>query len=99
MSRQGVDIRELPVLLSRIAADPVFRLESVTTHLYASDELNGRASGSQLARLQEAFACILSYPGASVRHLEWISVGASAALLGNDVRRFFALVFRPVQLP
>ena len=64
-----------PVLLSRIAADPVFRLESVTTHLYASDEINGRVSESRAARLQEAFACIRSYPGESVRHLERISVG------------------------
>jgi alanine racemase len=99
MSRQGVDIRELPRVLSRIAADPVFRLESVTTHLYASDEINGRATESQLARLQEALTCIRSYPGESVRHLKWISVGASAALLGNDVQAILRAGFSPSPTP
>jgi alanine racemase len=99
MSRQGVDIWQLPVVLARIAADPVFRLESVTTHLYASDERDGRASDSQLARLQEAFACIRSFPAESVRHPEWISVGASAALLGNDLQAVLRAGFSPTPIP
>jgi alanine racemase len=62
----------------------------VTTHLYASDETSGLATASQLHRLEEAIASI----DAAQRAPEWLSVGASAALLGKDAQAIVALAQR-----
>ncbi len=92
MSRQGVSLNSLPTMLSRIAAHERLRLEAVTTHLYASDETAGDASGAQLEQLEEALGCIRS--DASVGWPKWVSVGASAALLGVDVAAIVDLAAR-----
>jgi alanine racemase len=98
MSRQGVDSEVLPEMLSRIAADPVFRLESVTTHLFASDERDGNATSRQLERLKEACATIHSYPAESASHPDWVSVGASAALLGADLEAILNADFSSIPM-
>ena len=85
MSRQGVDPERLSEMLGRIAANPVFRLEAVTTHLYASDERDGRTTALQLVVLKEAFEVIRSHPSGSVNSPGWVSLGASAAILGADM--------------
>lgn len=82
MSRQGVAPGELGLILSRFGAGSLLRLEAVMTHLYASDEASGAATGRQLQQLNEALkrieqATLPSWPG-------WLSVGASAALLGTE---------------
>ena len=87
MSRQGVSSSALPQILSRFGWHSPLRIEAVTTHLYASDETNGLATASQLARLDEALTRIRD--AAIVP--EWLSVGASAALLGNDAHPIVAL--------
>ena len=82
MSRQGALPGGLDPLLRKFGAGSPLRVEAVMTHLYASDESNGRSTAGQLARLEEALGRItpLCAP-------EWLSVGASAALLGRDAPR------------
>jgi alanine racemase len=89
MSRQGVAPDNLDPVLSRLGSQSTFRLDAVTTHLYASDESNGISTAAQLSRLEEALAHIArsAAPG-------WLSVGASAALLGNDAHLVAALARR-----
>ncbi len=99
MSRQGVDLEHLPAMLAGIAADPVFWLEAVATHLYASDERDGRATANQLAVLEKALELIRSYPAESARSPEWISVGASAAILGSDMDAILGLASTCASLP
>jgi alanine racemase len=88
MSRQGVAPSGLGRVLERFGPQSPLRIEAVMTHLYASDESDGLASAAQLKRLEEALVRIVqSGP-------EWLSVGASAALLGNDARGIDALARR-----
>jgi len=91
MSRQGVDPGYLSGMLARIAAEPAFWLEAVTTHLYASDESDGRTSANQLGVLKKAFELIRSHPSESVNYPDWISVGASAAIVGTDLKAILEL--------
>jgi len=90
MSRQGVAPGEVAQFLARFGPHSPLRIETVTTHLYASDETNGLVTASQLSRLDQALA--------RIRHLhpapEWLSAGASAALLGNDAHPIVALAHR-----
>ena len=70
-------------ILPRFRPHSPLRIEAVMTHLYASDESNGLATASQLDRLEQAVAL----PPRDFRNRrapEWLSVGASAALLGNE---------------
>ncbi len=90
MSRQGALVNHLTRLLERFGPGSPLRLEAVTTHLYASDETSGLATASQLSLLGEAIACI----DAARPRPEWLSVGASAALLGNDADAIAALAER-----
>ncbi len=92
MSRQGVAPERAAELLPRFGAGSPLRLEAVMTHLYASDETNGISTASQLSRLDEALARIEAAPGDT--RPEWLSVGASAALLGNDVDGIAAIAHR-----
>jgi alanine racemase len=92
MSRQGVAPADLEAILRRFGPDSTLRLEAVTTHLYASDETDGLATGAQLRCLEDALACIGSVQPASPP--QWLSVGASAALLGNDITSIAALARR-----
>ena len=94
MSRQGVSLDGLPPLLARFGAQSPFRLEAVMTHLYGSDEADGRATYTQLARLDEAMQQIAAaFPEAATRP-EWLSVGASAALLGGEADAIASLAGR-----
>ena len=82
MSRQGTSLDELPRILARFTAVSPLRIEAVMTHLYASDEGNGARSAQQYVRLDEALRVIQSTSAAA--HLQYLSAGASAALLGSD---------------
>ena len=82
MSRQGADLEELPHILKRFTPSSPLRMEAVMTHLYASDEGNGTRSAQQYVKLDEALRIIQSTPAAA--HLQYLSAGASAALLGSD---------------
>jgi alanine racemase len=84
MSRQGVTLDELSSLLARFSADSPLRLEAVMTHLYASDEAHGETTAAQLARLETALDQIRSATNSSAAAPEFLSVGASAALLGGN---------------
>jgi alanine racemase len=84
MSRQGVAPEDLDRLLARFGDSSRLRLEAVMTHLYASDEAHGEATATQLVRLEEALVAIESQLPAGVPKPEFLSVGASAALLGGS---------------
>ena len=90
MSRQGIVPDKVAQLLARFGPESPLRIEAVTTHLYASDETNGLATASQLTRLDRSLACIHD----AAISPEWLSVGASAALLGNDAHPIVALAQR-----
>jgi alanine racemase len=83
MSRQGASLEELPQILARFAPSSPLRVEAVMTHLYASDEANGERSAQQYVKLDEALRILQSTPAAAA-HLQYLSAGASAALLGSD---------------
>lgn len=89
MSRQGVSPGNLGPILARLGPDSPLRIEAVTTHLYASDESDGMVTTNQLARLEQALAVITKAAAP-----EWLSVGASAALLGSDAQPVAALAQR-----
>jgi alanine racemase len=89
MSRQGVAPGNLGPVLAQFGAQSRLRVEAVTTHLYASDESDGMSSAEQLRRLEEALA-VISQRSAP----EWLSVGASAAIVGNDADGIAALAQR-----
>jgi alanine racemase len=90
MSRQGADPGSLEPVLGRFGANSPLRLEAVTTHLYASDESNGEATARQLTHLEEALSRINAAEAGITSRPEWLSVGASAALLGNDAHAIVA---------
>jgi alanine racemase len=94
MSRQGVAPSELEQIVKRFGPHSPLRLEAVTTHLYASDETDGEATRVQLDRLEEALAGIGSVQPAPASPPQWLSVGASAALLGDDIGPIAALARR-----
>jgi alanine racemase len=83
MSRQGTGPESLTGLLAQFKGDPPLRVEAVMTHLYASDEAHGVTTAAQLARLEKALEEIRAVLDASVPAPEYLSVGASAALLGG----------------
>lgn len=94
MSRQGVAPENLPEVLGAIAQHPALWMESVMTHLYASDEAGGETSGEQLARLEEALTRIGESPSSAASRPEMLSVGASAALLGGEAGAIIGMAGR-----
>ena len=84
MSRQGVAPEDLAGMMARFSPQSPLRLEAVMTHLYASDEACSEATHVQLGRLEEALATIESLLPAGTSRPEFLSVGASAALLGGN---------------
>lgn len=90
MSRQGVALDDLTAVLARFCGDSPFRLQAMMTHLYASDEAGSERSEAQLARLADAVR-ILRSELPEDRQPEFLSVGATAALLGEDAERIRAL--------
>ena len=81
MSRQGVGPDDLHDLLARFTASSPLRLEAVMTHLYASDDSTGVTTAAQLEHLAQALALVRDHPSLEPKFL---SVGASAALLGGE---------------
>ena len=93
MSRQGVAPGELDPIVERFGPTSPLRTEAVMTHLYASDETNGVSTAAQLGRLEEALMHIAVRTQLTSMP-EWLSVGASAALLGNDAQAVTGLAER-----
>lgn len=94
MSRQGVSLEDLPALLARFTNSSAITLEAVMTHLYASDESDGQTTAAQLERLDEALARIHSVLPPDTGGQVWLSVGASAALLGGAAKELSAIATR-----
>jgi alanine racemase len=94
MSRQGVVPEQLAPLFLRFGPLSPLRLEAVMTHLYASDDTGGRATASQLHRLEEAVNRIDAAAPTLASRPKWLSVGASAAVLGNDTAPIVGLALR-----
>lgn len=97
MSRQGVAPEDLHpehgsarALLARFPAESPLRLDGVMTHLFASDEADGGVTETQLGRLDEALGRVK----AAGLNPEWLSVGASAALLTGESTKIAALAAR-----
>jgi alanine racemase len=90
MSRQGVLPGEVSSTFSRFAPGSPLRLEGVMTHLYAADEADGQATHEQLTRLDG----VLSSFSAAGLFAEWLSAGASAALLTGQARPLGELAAR-----
>lgn len=94
MSRQGVGLDsnrdELARILARFKESSPLYVEAVMTHLYASDESDGERSARQFERLEEALGMVRSVPECAAR-LEYLSAGASAALMGADAEAVAAL--------
>jgi alanine racemase len=94
MSRQGVAPAELEQILKRFGPHSPLRLEAVTTHLYASDETDGGATSVQLRCLEDVLTRIGSVEPAPASPPQWLSVGASAALLGDDIKAIANLAYQ-----
>jgi alanine racemase len=95
MSRQGVGADGLGPMLARFGPGSALRLEGVLTHLFAADEADGRVTEAQLTRLDAALEQIAAAGLAgSTKGAEWLSVGASAALLNGETGRISALARR-----
>ena len=90
MSRQGVLPGEISAVFSRFAPGSPLRLEGVMTHLFAADEADGQITREQLACLDGVLARI----SAAGLFAEWLSVGASAALLAGQAQPIAELAER-----
>ena len=90
MSRQGVLPGELAAIFARFASGSPLRLEGVMTHLFAADEADGQITREQLACLDGVLARI----SAAGLFAEWLSVGASAALLAGQAQPIAELAER-----
>ena len=90
MSRQGASPSDLAAVFTRFAPGSPLRLEGVMTHLFAADEADGEITHDQLARLDEA----LSRISAAGLFAEWLSAGASAALLAGQAQPIADLAAR-----
>ena len=93
MSRQGANLDQIASLVARFQGDSPLRLEAVMTHLYASDEAGGMKTGAQMAVLEQALQRVQAEAHPTNRP-EWLSAGATAALLGGDARSLTALAGR-----
>lgn len=87
MTRQGARPDALGPLLARLQSDCPLRLQAVMTHLFASDESTGTITADQLSQLQRALEAVRD---AGLRP-DFLSVGASAALLGPEKDKIAAL--------
>jgi alanine racemase len=80
MSRQGVRLEALSMLLERLAASPALRVEGVMTHLHSPEVLDGKANSEQL----DQFVIALDTITAHGFHPEWIHAGNSATVLSES---------------
>ncbi len=94
MSRQGVSLDELPGFLARFTPDSPLRIEALMTHLYASDESDHVKSDEQLARLEEVLGIVWAANPEAAAKIEFLSAGASAALIGGDAEAVAGLASR-----
>lgn len=99
MSRQGVSFDDLPAMLARFTTRSAVALDAVMTHLYASDDSTGETTSAQLARLDESLAKIRTLLTEENAGHAWLSVGASAALLGGESTAIAALAARHGLIP
>jgi len=99
MSRQGASLDDLPALLAYFGPGSPCVLQSVLTHLYASDDSTGQTTTAQLARLDEALSRLRASLPAAAPQPRWLSVGASAALLGSDADEISTLASRHNLIP
>jgi alanine racemase len=90
MSRQGVGPSELAAIFPHFGPGSPLQLEGVMTHLFAADEADAQITQLQLALLDEAMSRI----SAAGLFAEWLSVGASAALLAGQARPIADLAAR-----
>jgi alanine racemase len=90
MSRQGVAPHQLASVLARFVPGSPLRLEAVMTHLFAADEADGAVTNAQLTQLDEALEKV-EFAGV---YPEWLSLGASAALLAGQAGPIAALAAR-----
>jgi alanine racemase len=92
MTRQGAvpETQVITPLLARFTPGSALRLQAVMTHLFASDETTGTATADQFAQLERAMQIVQASP---VRP-EFLSVGASAALLGPEAALIAAMAAR-----
>lgn len=90
MTRQGARADALLPLLARLQPGSPLRLQAVMTHLFASDESIGAITAEQLSQLERALAAIRD----AGLQPEYLSVGASAALLGPERDQIAALAAR-----
>ena len=87
MSRQGVSPDGLQELLSSLGEFPAVTVDGVMTHLYAADEMDRAATGSQLERLAVGLQQVCQWLQKNGKPAPlWLSVGNSAALLDRTVR-------------
>lgn len=87
MSRQGVQLEQLPPLLDQLQKLPSLRLEGVMTHFHSPEMRESAATSEQMARFANALEIIAS------RGLEprWLHAGNSASLLEPDADTLVAL--------
>jgi alanine racemase len=90
MSRQGASLNELVPLLARFHPGSPLRLEGVMTHLFASDEADGRETEAQLALLDEAVGKVTD----AGLNPEWLHAGSSPTLVAGEAERIAALAAR-----
>jgi alanine racemase len=77
MSRQGVRLAELPVLLDKLESLPSLRLDGVLTHFHSPEMLDSPANHEQFAQFVTAVDTIYERG----LHPRWIHAGNSASLL------------------
>lgn len=94
MSRQGAAPEDLPALLAPFTAQSPLRVEAVMTHLYASDEAYGETTPVQLGRFEEALTILRNNLSAASPQPAFLSVGATAALLGGTADELRAIAAR-----
>lgn len=90
MSRQGVNSAALAAILPRFNDASPLKLAGLMTHLFAADEGDGRVTGEQLARLEQA----VQQMETAGHRAEWLNVGSTAALLAGEAPALVALAAR-----
>lgn len=90
MNRQGAAFDNLPQLLARFTQTSPLKLDGIMTHLFATDEADGRITAQQLA----TFGAALDLVAEAGLKPEWLNVGNSAALLAGNAEKIGALAAR-----
>jgi alanine racemase len=87
MSRQGVQLAELPVLLDDLQKRPLLRLDGVMTHFHSPEMLDSPATREQFAR----FVTTIDTIYARGFRPRWVHAGNSASLLDPGPAELTAL--------